>query len=53
MLTESRGRTSGDRPTNQLSAQDIVDIAAVTAHYDLGDRTGASLLAAADSRPGT
>jgi aryl-alcohol dehydrogenase-like predicted oxidoreductase len=30
-------------------AREIVDIAAVTAHYNLGDRTGADLLAAAEA----
>jgi pyridoxine 4-dehydrogenase len=30
------------------AAQEIVDIAAVTAHYNVGDRTGADLLAAAE-----
>jgi hypothetical protein len=32
------------------AAQQITDIAAVTAHYNIGDRTGAGLLAAAGGR---
>jgi pyridoxine 4-dehydrogenase len=32
-----------------LAAREIVDIAAVTAHYNIGDRTGADVLAAAEA----
>jgi pyridoxine 4-dehydrogenase len=44
--------SSSSRPseTGQFrAAQRITDIAAVTAHYNIGDRTGASLLAAAEA----
>jgi pyridoxine 4-dehydrogenase len=36
-------------PAQYRAAQAITDIAAVTAHYNIGDRTGAGLLAAAEA----
>jgi aryl-alcohol dehydrogenase-like predicted oxidoreductase len=39
---------SNVNPEQFRAAREIVDIAAVTAHYNLGDRTGADLLAAAE-----